>query len=344
MRSLFRFSTCLLLAVLVGLTSCRRGDRATDAEAATAAEAPRDPWALPQDSLYGATAVENLRPVQVDLELRGIPRGWDGIRIAVLSDFLLGMWPDNVAVAEAAVSRAVATDPDLVVLLGDYLAVGEDVATLDRVLAPLRDRRVLAVLGDRDLSSEELAARITDRLSAAGVRVLRNEVVAFVRGNDTAYIAGIEPAYEAFVPAQQQQLFANLPVGAPTPLLLSHLPTVLPRLPEGRFRAVLAAHAFCGDVEVPGSPRLATLLDETLAPQRVRRSNRLFQHLGNTMFVSCGLGYSFVPARFAAPPEVAFVTLRRIPEPRGTGADTIPAVPAPAQQPQPAEAPEPEPQ
>jgi uncharacterized protein len=331
-----RFRSGFLLLVLLSLVAgaCRRGEPEPPAEAAEPAEEVA--WGpfgtIDEDSLYGATAVENLRFLPVELELRGVPRGWNGMRIAVLSDFLLGFWPDNARVAETAVRAAVQAEPDLIVLLGDYLGVGGNPAMLDAVLAPLQGRQVLAVLGDRDVRSEELAAAIVERMSARGIRVLRNEVVAFERGRDTAYIAGIDPGGALFLPAQQVQLFANLPVGGATPLLLSHLPEVLARLPERRFPAVLAGHTFCGDAEVPGSPRMTTLEEETLPDARVRRTTRLFRRSENTMFVTCGIGYSFVPARFAAPPEIPVVTLVRIPEPRTEGADTAPPPPPPPAQ------------
>jgi hypothetical protein len=31
---------------------------------------------------------------------------------------------------------------------------------------------------------------------------------------------------------------------------------------------------------------------------------------GSTLFITCGVGFSFVPVRLGAPPEVALVTLR----------------------------------
>jgi uncharacterized protein len=341
MRSTLRSLFCLGLLGCVAVAGCRRGD--TTADAAPAASAPADPWAsIPLDSLYGATSVENLRVREVELELRGVPRGWNGMRIAVLSDLLLGLWPDNAQVAEAAVRRAADLDPDLVVLLGDYVALG-DLNALDRVLGPLRGRPALAVLGARDLAAEGRADAVQARLEANGVTVLRNGTVAFARGADTAYVAGIEPAYAAFAPAQQAQLFAGLPEGAQTPLLLSHVPTVLPRLTERRFAAVLAGHTHCGIVDVPGTPRLVTLQEETLLAERVPRTTRLFRHAGNTMFVTCGLGYGFVPARFGAPPEIALVRLVRIPDPRPEGvADTLPAAPPTPEDDEPQASPEPQ--
>jgi hypothetical protein len=107
---------------------------------------------------------------------------------------------------------------------------------------------------------------------------------------------------------------------------------------------VIAGQTFCGHIDVPGTPRLVTLAEMTLAAERLRGSNRLYRSRGTTMFVSCGLGYSFVPARFAAAPEVAMVTLIRIPDPRPEGADTVPAAPQPAPEAEPDEPAEPEPQ
>ncbi|MBD0319984.1 MAG: hypothetical protein ICV87_06610, partial [Gemmatimonadetes bacterium] len=39
-------------------------------------------------------------------------------------------------------------------------------------------------------------------------------------------------------------------------------------------------------------------------------SRRIYRVRGSTLFITCGLGYGFVPVRFGYPPEVALVTLR----------------------------------
>lgn len=315
MRSRLNFLAAAALLLLAALAACR-GDDGRTVEAAAPAPAETDPWALPPDSLYGATAIENLRVVPAELEIRGLPRGWDGMRVAVLSDFLLGLWPDNEAVAEAAVRRAVDENPDLVVLLGDFVAAAGGVSGVERALAPLQGRGALAVLGERDLSSDTLANAVAATLRGRGVTVLRNTVAAFARGSDTAYIAGVEPGFFARPAPEQAELFAAVPEGGATPILLVHTPEMLPQLPEGRFPVVFAGHAFCGEADVPGSPRLATLAEQALAEFRVARTDRLFRGRGSTMLVTCGVGYGFVPARVGAPPEIVLVTLRRIPDPR----------------------------
>ena len=44
-------------------------------------------------------------------------------------------------------------------------------------------------------------------------------------------------------------------------------------------------------------------------PEMVSRT-RIYRVRGATVFITCGVGYSFIPVRFGAPPEVALITLR----------------------------------
>lgn len=302
-----------LLLLALALAAC--GGEEAPAAAPTAAEDSARAAALEEDSLYGATAAENVRVTPVEIEVPGLPEGWNGMRVAAVSDLQIGLWPDNERVARAALERAVRERPDMVVLLGDYLARGADLAALDRVLQPLQGRPVFAVLGNADeiddpQSPDTARARLVQALERNGVRVLRNARAPFARGGDTAYVAGVEP-YTARRPDwRQAEIFGGIPGGgARTPLLLSHMPAVLAHVPEDKYPAILAGHTFCGQAEVPGTPRLSWLNTEVF-PGTTPPGRRIYRMNGSTLFVTCGVGYSFVPVRFGHPPEVAMVTLR----------------------------------
>ena len=90
------------------------------------------------------------------------------------------------------------------------------------------------------------------------------------------------------------------------------MPVTAVTLPTDRYPIMLAGHTFCGQVEVPGTPRLAwfntTVLPGTADPAKTR----IWRIRGATVFATCGLGYSYVPVRFGAPPEVALITLRAV--------------------------------
>jgi uncharacterized protein len=270
------------------------------------------------DSIYGVRALETLRVVQVEMDVPGLPQGWDGIRLAAVSDMLIGLWPENEEIARGALAAAVQQDPDIVLLLGDFVARG-DVAVLERVLQPLQGRAVMAVLGDRDVpdrpqgqpadSAERVLLAILER---SGVRVLRNSRAGYERGGDTAYIAGVDPYIVRWPDWQRAQTLAAIPEDGRNALLLTHMPALAGHLPTGRFHAIVGGHTFCGRVEVPGTPRLSWLRDEALPGADTVAFDRFFRLGERSLFVTCGTGYTFVPARFRKAPEVAVITLRRV--------------------------------
>ncbi|HEX6371440.1 MAG TPA: metallophosphoesterase [Longimicrobium sp.] len=311
MRTAFRFFVLIPLFA-ASLAACGRGEGAGRAKA----DEPQ-----PVDSvriIYGATGPENVRVVPVEIEIVGLPAGWEGMKIAALSDFHLGMWAGNTATARAAVERAVAERPDVFVLLGDYVSRGADYAALDQVLAPLRGKPVFAVLGDRDMlersddEPDSTAIRTREALRRNGVVLLENRRAPFVRRRDTAYIAGIDP-YTARRPDwRRAEIFGGIPGGGKTPLVLAHMPVAAVTLPTDKYPAVLSGHTFCGQVEVPGTPRLTWLNTEVFPGTANPASTRIYRVRGSTLFVTCGVGFGYVPVRFGAAPEVAMITLRGV--------------------------------
>jgi len=319
MRSPSRsYTLALLLPALLAACGDDAGERRT----------ARIPASEPaEESLYGAPAAENVRVVPVEVEVPDLPEGWNGMRVAALSDFHLGLWEDNARVAEAAVRRAVQERPDLVVLLGDYVARGEQTEALNRVLAPLRGRLTMAVLGDRDRRDpdelkggevDSTALRIVQTLKANGVVVLNNERGRVVRGGDTAYVAGLDPYVARRPEWRQAEIFASIPKVGSTPLVLSHMPAAVYPAPDSLYPLMVAGHTFCGRVEVPGTPRLSWVNTELFPSPalRIPGADRLYRVGGNGLFITCGVGYSFVPVRLGAPPEVALITLRGVGGPK----------------------------
>ena len=305
----------LWIAVVVLLGGCRESQGAATRAGGDA------PAADTAGIEYGVTATDNIRVVPVEIELRDLPRGWDGMRVAAISDFQLGLWPQNAEVAAAVTQRAVALQPDLVVLLGDYLARGSDFGMLERVLAPLRGRPAFAVLGNADqlddpegTQVDSLHLRVVETLRANGIVILRNDRARFVRDGDTAFVAGLEPYFSRRPPWRQSQILAAIPTSGTTPLVLSHMPAsvaALQQLVPGRYPAVLAGHSLCGPVEAPGTPRLVWLNTEVLPGAESPETERLRRIGETTLFITCGAGHSYLPARYGGTPEVALITLRR---------------------------------
>ncbi|HEY0025228.1 MAG TPA: metallophosphoesterase [Longimicrobium sp.] len=310
MRTSFRLLFVCAAATL--LTACGEGGPAS------AGTAGGDTTGPPPQSPYGATGAQNVRVVPVEIEVIGLPEGWNGMRIAALSDFHLSMWPDNANVARAAVERAIAEKPDVFVLLGDYVGSRRgDFTALDRVLAPLRGRTVFAVLGNEDMledpdEPDSLAILTRAALARNGVQLLYNARARFIRNNDTAFIAGVDPYIARRPDWRRAEMYGGIPGGGSTPVLLAHMPVAALTVPTDKYPSVISGHTFCGQIEVPGTPRLTWVNTELFPQEANAASNRIYRVRGSTLFVTCGLGFSFVPVRFGSPPEVAMITLRTV--------------------------------
>ena len=299
----------LLLCLLPLLASC--GSEAEPAVAdAPSTGAAADPLSqIPLEELYGASPAENLWSPLAELEIASLPSAWNGVRIAVISDLQLGAWDQNAEVAEAAVRYTVDQRPDIIALLGDYTARDFDQASLRRVLEPLRGQNVFAVLGDRDVRTDSIRARTSALFEEAGIPLLNNRSVPVVVNGDTAFIAGLDPELIQESGADIEWILLTVGPAGRTPLLLSHNPALPMRGDNQGIGLVLAGNTFCGDVEVPGTPRLSWLRGEALPQLAVEGVERLFYREGTALFVTCGVGYGFVPLRFGAAPEVPIVTL-----------------------------------
>jgi hypothetical protein len=177
----------------------------------------------------------------------------------------------------------------------------------------------MAVLGDRDQRDpaelqgepDSAAIRIRQTLQQGGVVVLDNTRGRVVRGTDTFFVAGVDPYVARRPEWRQAEIFGAIPRGGSTPLLLSHVPGAVLAAPDSAFPLVVAGNTFCGRVEVPGAARLAWVNTTLFPGSLVPGTSRLYRVNGNGLFVTCGVGYSFVPVRLGAPPEVALITFRR---------------------------------
>ncbi|WP_336923460.1 metallophosphoesterase [Aquipuribacter sp. SD81] len=251
---------------------------------------------------------------RLEHRLAGLDPAAGPVRAVFLADLQLGMrWANTGTVARAARAGA-AAEPDLVLLGGDYLysrspdpaaQAAEAVALLQPLLD--LDVPVLAVLGNHDHASGG-AAEVTRALEATGVTVLVDEsALVAVPGSSALHVVGLDSLRAADVDVARA--LADVPPGAPR-VVLTHNPTAFPRLPPGAAPLALAGHTHCGQVALPFSPHwsyLGLTQEEALvadgwAPEGYGAD-------GNALFVSCGIGFSVLPVRFNAPPQVVVVDL-----------------------------------
>jgi predicted MPP superfamily phosphohydrolase len=245
-----------------------------------------------------------LRRRVVDVALEGVPPELDGLRIAHLSDFHLGVPSRGRRATEQAVAWVADRRPDLVCVTGDLLSRRGGLPLLEQLLGALGPSYV--VLGNHDVadSRDPFSQRVDPAAIAAidGVTVLGDEAARVECRGRTLQLVGVDPrtyARRAADPAALVDADAGLRV------LLCHFPGIARRLTPGAFHLVLAGHMHAGQIVVPfpgGKIRLAHL--------RARDVEGIYRYGTTVLHVSPGLGTTFVPFRFFARPEVTELVVR----------------------------------
>lgn len=239
----------------------------------------------------------------LDVQVPGLPPELDGLRIAHLSDFHLGVPSPGVAAVAQGCAWVRAREPDLVVVTGDLLTHPRGELRLRELVEQL-PQPVLAVLGNHDLAiSRDPQARRSDLRELEPATLLCDEGRLLELRGRSVWIAGTDARLIA-----HRRLRADpnaLSRDADLRILLCHYPTVVDRLEPGRFDLVLAGHMHDGQIAVPypgGKLRFAHLSAAYAAG--------VYRRPAGVLHVSPGLGTTFVPLRFAARPEATELVLR----------------------------------
>jgi predicted MPP superfamily phosphohydrolase len=228
----------------------------------------------------------------LDVRVPGLPPELDGVRIAHLSDFHLGMPSRGARAVERAADWAAARRPDLTLVTGDLVSRPGGEERLGRILDRLPS--CLAILGNHDLAESR------DPFSKP-VRPDRPELL-FDEGREIelrgrrVWVAGLDPLSRGREP--------DLARDADLSILLSHFPSALDRIRPGSFDLLLAGHMHDGQICLPypgGKIRFAHPSAHYICG--------LYERGGTTMHVSPGLGTTFVPFRFFARPEATELVL-----------------------------------
>ena len=229
-----------------------------------------------------------------------LPPELDGLRIAHLSDFHLGVPSRGVTAVERAVDWVERRQPDLTLISGDLLSRRSGEPRLRRLLARLP--RCYTVLGNHDLAlSRDPFSQSIERWDLQPATLLRDESRTIELRGRTVQIVGVDPRSYRRGLARPARLADR---GADLRILVCHFPYVVNRLPEGAFHLVLAGHLHAGQICVPcPSGRLR------LAHTRWTYVQGLYPLPGGALHVSAGLGTTFVPFRFLARPEATELVL-----------------------------------
>ena len=228
----------------------------------------------------------------------------------MLSDLHVGSAYHGVRRLRDTVDRTNATRPDLICILGDLISgggVGGTFVAPEAIAAELGRLRarvgVVAVMGNHDRVYD--GARVERALVDAGIRVLEDTAVRLAGSAGPVWIAGVSDMWTGNhdVP----RALAAVTDSVNPVIVITHNPDIFPEIPH-RVLLTLAGHTHGGQVRFPilGAPAIPSRYGARYAAGHVIEDGR---HL----FVSTGIGTSFLPVRLGVPPAIFVLTLTRAP-------------------------------
>ena len=243
----------------------------------------------------------------------------NNLKIVAISDIHGGSNGVDEKRLRELVERTNALNPDIIVLLGDYVSQAH---TKERELRMpmnvIADNLVgfrarygtFAVLGNHDGWYDDI--QTTRNLSRVGIEVLTNRLITLEINGQKLRILGLKDhlrmtTWQAF--SDEAKAVLQETEGKGDLIVLEHSPDVIPAITgdlliSNDFKLFLAGHTHGGQVWFPilGSLVVPSSYGQKYAYGHIKEKDV-------DMFVTSGVGTSVLPIRFLVPPEIAVLTI-----------------------------------
>lgn len=240
----------------------------------------------------------NVRKREFTLSFPDLPQEFDGLRIAHMSDLHLR----RIGTRERKLIELIKEDPpDLIVVTGDLISRSRDMDECLSLLAECEARiGIWAVQGNWEHKTGWVGEKLREGLKEVGITLLINEAESVSLEGENLTIIGMDDPSLGLddLPKALGDCDGGFKI------LLAHSPEILPDVPES-VRLVLSGHTHGGQIRLPliGAPWGKALGHGYLSG--------IYHHGQTVLYVTRGIGMTWLPLRFLCPPEVAYITLKR---------------------------------
>ncbi len=222
------------------------------------------------------------------------------LRIVQITDPHLGPW-QSVRRMQRRIEHLLASEPDLVLLTGDYLTMEGrgSPGALAEALAPLRGAvgRCYAIFGNHDHEAPE---EVGSALQRNGVRLLLDEEALAATPAGPVQLLGADWAQRDRRARLETLLDRHPRRSGCLRLLLLHDPSGFHDLPDGAADLVLSGHTHGGQVGL-----VSFGLDWTVLSRSRWPDHGLFSRGASRLYVHRGTGFYGFPLRLGVPGEAS---------------------------------------
>jgi predicted MPP superfamily phosphohydrolase len=262
--------------------------------------------------LAGYIGSKRLVVREVEARVPGLAAGFDGLRIAQISDLHVGPHTSRRFLARVAGELARAA-PDVIAVTGDVVDDrAEDVAWYAHAFAQLHaPLGVYLIPGNHDIyAGWDAVVRGLRRQTDATILVNESRVVER-RGARLAIVGTGDPAAgsrrlhtgASGAAPDVERALAEVP-SAVTVVAFAHNPALWPGLAARGVALTLSGHTHWGQLAMPrlGWSIASPFMEHAMGAHRAGDS---------LLYINPGTGYWGIPFRLGAYPEITIVTLRR---------------------------------
>lgn len=261
-----------------------------------------------EHSLYVGEVMPTQSVSRVAHPQAGVSPAGPPLRIVQITDPHLGPFM-SVARLRSICERAVAEEPDLVVLTGDFLTMESqaDAAWLSEALSPLLAIRgkTFACLGNHD---HEALQVVVSALSSAGVRLLVDEQTQIETPLGAVQILGFDFHFRERPERTRKVLEEHPRAPGALRLVLLHDPGAFRHLPPGSADLVLSGHTHGGQVGLHSLGKNWTI---AYAVAKIP-DHSLWGNGRNRLWVHRGTGHYGFPLRLGVSAEESVLAVYRV--------------------------------
>lgn len=256
---------------------------------------------------------------EIHMVFPNLPEGFDGIRIAQISDLHIGSFGTNRDPLREAIELVNEANPDIILFTGDLVNnFAEEAKGWENIFAKLQaPMGKFAILGNHDYgeysrwhSEAEKAANFRGILAAyerLGFKVLRNESVQLFRNGDIIGLGGVENWGTSSFPRNGDLALASRGIRhLPFNILMSHDPDHWDKqiLAQDFYDLTLSGHTHGMQFGIEKG-------DFRWNPAQYvqKRWAGMYREGNKFLYVNRGLGYHGLPARVGMPPEITVFEL-----------------------------------